>query len=144
LLQGKFDDRVQAGIFHTAELEQGFKALVGLPEGAFQGTDASMFHWRLQAERILLDGVDFFLRGEADARFDALIERGRALQLQPPDVVELMEWKGLSAVRAGRLPDGMGFLEQARAAAAGTIAESRVTQRMAALAAERRLTVNAS
>jgi tetratricopeptide (TPR) repeat protein len=98
----------------------------------------------VEAERILLDGVDFFLRAEADARFDALIERGRALQLQPPDVVELMEWKGLSAVRAGRLPDGMAFLEQARAAAAGTIAESRVTRRMAALAAEPRRTVNAS
>jgi tetratricopeptide (TPR) repeat protein len=89
----------------------------------------------VEGERILLDAVDFFLRGEADEKFDALVERGRALQLQPPDIVEVMEWKGLSALRAGRATEGMAFLEQALAAAVGTIAEARVTRRVASLKA---------
>jgi eukaryotic-like serine/threonine-protein kinase len=90
----------------------------------------------IEGERILFDAVDFFLRGEADAKFDALVERGRALQLQPPDIVEVMEWKGLSALRAGRTADGMGFLEQALAAATGTIAADRVSRRVAGLKAD--------
>ncbi len=89
-----------------------------------------------EGERILLDAVDFFLRGEADARFDALVERGRALQLQPPDIVEILEWKGLSALRAGRTADGMAFLDQALAAAETTIAVDRVRRRIASLAPE--------
>ena len=87
-----------------------------------------------EGERILLDAVDFFLRGEPDARFDALVERGRALQLQPPDIVEVLEWKGLSALRAGRTADGMAFLDQALAAAETTIAVDRVRRRIASLA----------
>ena len=85
----------------------------------------------VEGERILLDAVDFFLRGEADAKFDALVDRGRALQLQPQDIVELLEWKGLSALRAGRTADGMAFLEQALAAAEATIAVDRVRRRIA-------------
>jgi hypothetical protein len=87
----------------------------------------------LEAERILLDGVDAFLRGEVDATFDALIARGRELQLQNPDIVELIEWKGLSAVRAGRTADGMATLQEALAAAQGTMALERVQRRIAGL-----------
>lgn len=91
----------------------------------------------VEGERILLDAVDFFLRGEAaaglDDQFDALVARGRALQLQPQDIVELLEWKGLAAVRAGRAKDGLAFMEQARVEAKGTIAFDRVDRRIASL-----------
>src|SRR5262252_7956444 len=90
----------------------------------------------VEPERILLDGVDFFVRGEMDAKFDALAERGRVLQLQPPDIVELMEWKALSALRTGRDADGKRLLAEALAAAEGTIAFDRVTRRVARVAAE--------
>ena len=90
----------------------------------------------VEGERILLDAVDFFLRGEADAKFDALVARGRALQLQPQDIVELLEWKGLCAWRAGRTADGSAFLGEALAAAEGTIAADRVRRRIAGLTAE--------
>jgi tetratricopeptide (TPR) repeat protein len=85
----------------------------------------------VDSERVLLDGVDFFLRGETDAKFDALVARGRALQLQAPDLVELMEWKALSALRAGRAADGKAFLTEALAVAKGTLAFDRVQQRLA-------------
>ena len=90
----------------------------------------------VEGERILLDAVDFFLRGEADAKFDALVDRGRALQLQPQDIVELLEWKGLGAWRAGRAADGRALLGEALAAAEGTIAADRVRRRIAALATD--------
>ena len=90
----------------------------------------------VEGERILLDAVDFFLRGEADAKFDALVARGRALQLQPQDIVELLEWKGLCAWRAGRTADGRAFLGEALAAAEGTIAADRVRRRIAGLTVE--------
>src|SRR5262249_35282781 len=89
-----------------------------------------------EGERILLDALDFFLRGESDAKFDALAARGRELQLQPQDVVEVLEWKGLSASRAGRADAGMTFLADALAAAAGTIASERVQRRMARVRAQ--------
>jgi tetratricopeptide (TPR) repeat protein len=90
----------------------------------------------VEGERILFDAVDFFLRGESDARYDALVARGRELQLQPQDIVELLEWKGLSALRAGRAADGMAFLADALSAAAGTIASDRVRRRIASARAE--------
>jgi len=90
----------------------------------------------VEAERILLDAVDFFVRGETDAKFDALAQRGRVLQLQPPDIVEIMEWKGLSALRSGRDADGKRFLAEALAAAEGTMAFDRVRRRVATVAAE--------
>jgi hypothetical protein len=93
----------------------------------------------VEAERILLDAVDLCLCADRDGtaveRFDALIARGRELQLQPQDVVELLEWKGLSAVRAGRVSDGAAFLEEAREAARGTIAFDRVQRRLDSLSA---------
>ena len=90
----------------------------------------------VEPERILLDGVDFFVRSETDAKFDALAERGRVLQLQPPDIVEIMEWTGLSALRAGRDAEGRRFLAEALAAAEGTMAFDRVSRRVASVAAE--------
>jgi hypothetical protein len=89
-----------------------------------------------EAERILLDTINFFLHGEADAKFDALIARGREMPLQPADLVEVMEFKGLSALRGGREADGKAFVAEALAAARGTIAFERVQRRMASLSAE--------
>ena len=89
----------------------------------------------MDGERVLLDTMDSFLRGESDAKFDALAARGRELQLQPQDVVEVLEWKGLSALRAGRA-DGLAFLEDALTAAAGTLASGRVQRRIARVRAE--------
>ncbi|HEY7375314.1 MAG TPA: hypothetical protein VIF57_24350, partial [Polyangia bacterium] len=85
----------------------------------------------VDGERVLLDATDFLLRGDSDAQFDALAARGRELQLQPPDLVEILEWKGLSALRAGRVAAGLTFLADALAAADGTPAAGRVQRRIA-------------
>jgi tetratricopeptide (TPR) repeat protein len=118
------------GDFATAE-DACRRVIAAQAEAEAAGRKEQLF---VEGERILLDAVDFFLRGEADARFDALVERGRALQLQPPDIVEILEWKGLSALRAGRTADGMAFLDQALGAAESTIAFDRVRKRIASLA----------
>jgi len=68
-------------------------------------------------ERVLLDAVELSLRGGSGDAFDALVTRGRGLQLQPQDIVEIMEWKGLGALRAGRRDEGLRFLEDALAEA---------------------------
>jgi eukaryotic-like serine/threonine-protein kinase len=60
-----------------------------------------------------LDGVTLWLRGASDEEFDALIAHARAVPLQSPDVIEIMEWKALSALRTGRRADGIRFLEEA-------------------------------
>jgi tetratricopeptide (TPR) repeat protein len=65
-----------------------------------------------------LDGVSFWLRGAPDAEWDELIARARAVPLQPPDIIELLEYKGLSALRTGRREDGLRMLEDAYAEAA--------------------------
>ncbi len=65
--------------------------------------------------KVLLDGVSLWLRGAADEEFDALIAHARAVPLQPPDVIELMEFKALSALRVGRHADGVRLLEEAYA-----------------------------
>jgi hypothetical protein len=90
-------------------------------------------------ERILVDGVDFFLRGETDDKFDALVARGRALQLQGPDIVEILEWKGLGALRAGRRDDALAFLNQALAEAQNTVAFERVRRKVESVAGEAEL-----
>ena|SRR5215468_7499627 len=64
-------------------------------------------------ERLLVDTVDLALRRGADAEFDALLAKARELTLQPGDIVEVMELKGLSALRSGRRADGIRFLEEA-------------------------------
>jgi tetratricopeptide (TPR) repeat protein len=63
--------------------------------------------------KALLDGVSLWLRGAADAEWDALIARARAVPLQPPDIIELLEFKALSALRTGRREDAIRLLEEA-------------------------------
>jgi tetratricopeptide (TPR) repeat protein len=62
---------------------------------------------------ILLESLTLWLRGAPDAEFDALMEKGRAVPLQSPDIIEIMEFKALSALRAGRRADGLRLLEEA-------------------------------
>jgi tetratricopeptide (TPR) repeat protein len=64
-----------------------------------------------------LDGVSLWLHGAGDEDFDALLARARAMPLQAPDIVEIMEFKALSALRAGRRADGVRLLEEAYAEA---------------------------
>jgi tetratricopeptide (TPR) repeat protein len=66
-------------------------------------------------ERIMLEMVSTALRSAPDADFDALVEKGRRQTMQPMDIVEIMEWKALSALRGGRASDGVRFLEEALA-----------------------------
>jgi tetratricopeptide (TPR) repeat protein len=63
--------------------------------------------------QFLLDDVALWCRGAPDAEFDALLEKARALPLQPPDIVEIMEFKALSAARTGRRKDAVRLLEAA-------------------------------
>jgi tetratricopeptide (TPR) repeat protein len=65
------------------------------------------------SERLSLDQVRLALRHAPAAEFDALIAKGRELALQPQDIVELMEWKALTALRAGRGAEGLGLLQEA-------------------------------
>jgi hypothetical protein len=74
----------------------------------------------LATERVVIDGVALGLRGAPDAEFDALIAKGREMQMQPMDVVEMMETKAVSALRAGRRADGIRLLEEALAEAEQT------------------------
>ena len=90
------------------------RVLAGQADAKANGRADAML---VDGEQVLVDAVDFFLRGVADAEFDRLTARGRELQLQPQDIVEIMEWKGLSALRAGRRDDGIRFLDQALAEA---------------------------
>jgi len=120
------------GDFGTAaEFTQ--RVIAAQAEAKAAGRNDAVF---VEGERILLDAVDFFLRGEDDAKFDAMAARALELQLQPPDIVEIMEWKALSAMRAGRRTEGMQFLESALEKAKGTVAFDRVRNRVAAVAAE--------
>jgi tetratricopeptide (TPR) repeat protein len=67
-----------------------------------------------------LDGVELWLNSAPDAEFDALIAHARAVNLQAPDIIEIMEWKALSALRVGRRADGVRMLEDAYAEAEKT------------------------
>jgi tetratricopeptide (TPR) repeat protein len=69
------------------------------------------------SERLLLDQVGVALGEGTAAQFDALIARGHELALQPQDIVELIEWKGLAALRAGRRQDAIPLFEEAVAMA---------------------------
>jgi tetratricopeptide (TPR) repeat protein len=64
-----------------------------------------------------LDGVSLWFRGAPDEEFDALLARARAIPLQWADIMEIMEFKALSALRAGRRADGIRLLEEACAQA---------------------------
>jgi tetratricopeptide (TPR) repeat protein len=69
------------------------------------------------SERLMLDQVGVALGPGTAAEFDALIARGQELALQPQDIVELVEWKGLAALRAGRRDEAIPLFEQALAMA---------------------------
>jgi tetratricopeptide (TPR) repeat protein len=64
------------------------------------------------SERLMLDQVGAALTG-SPAELDAVIARGYELQLQPQDIVELIEWKGLCALRAGHRAEAIPLLQQA-------------------------------
>jgi hypothetical protein len=70
--------------------------------------------------RIQLEAVSMWLRSAPDPEFDALLAEARALPLQPPDIIEIMEFKALSALRAGRRADGLRLLDEALADAEKT------------------------
>jgi tetratricopeptide (TPR) repeat protein len=64
-----------------------------------------------------LEAVALWLRGAPDEDFDKLVAHARSVNLQASDVVEILEFKGLSARRSGRGDDGRAFLEAAYAEA---------------------------
>jgi eukaryotic-like serine/threonine-protein kinase len=69
------------------------------------------------SERLALDQVGTALGDGSAAAFDLLIARGQELALAPQDIVELIEWKGLAALRAGRRGEGIPVLQEALALA---------------------------
>jgi hypothetical protein len=88
--------------------------VAGQAEARASGRADALFS---EGDRASLDAVDLVLRAAPDAEFDALVAKGRACELQPQDVVEMMEWKGLSALRAGRSVEAVRFLEESLAEA---------------------------
>jgi eukaryotic-like serine/threonine-protein kinase len=74
----------------------------------------------MPSDRVYLDQVAVALGTGSPAEFDALIARARELSMAPQDVVELIEWKGMVAVRSGRIDEGMKYLEEALAQAEQT------------------------
>ena len=88
-------------------------------------------------ERAVLDAMELGLGEGNDAGFDKLVEKGRALLMQPQDVVEIMEWKALAALREGRQADGVRYLEDAlgEAESKAQLAADRVKRQLAATGA---------
>jgi tetratricopeptide (TPR) repeat protein len=68
-------------------------------------------------ELVLIDLVDLALRRAADDEFDGLVAKAREMVLQAMDIVEIMEFKALNALRAGRRADGVRLLGDALAEA---------------------------
>ena len=68
-------------------------------------------------ERILLDLVELAARRAPDAEFDALLAKAVELTCQEQDLLEILEVKGLSALRAGRRAEGRRWLAEAFAEA---------------------------
>lgn len=66
-----------------------------------------------RAERLLLVMVELAVRDAADSEWDELLASARELTVQPQDLVEIMEMKGLSALRAGRSVSAVGYLQSA-------------------------------
>jgi len=80
----------------------------------------------IASDKIYLDQVALALAGGSPAQYDALIARAKELSMAPQDVVELIEWKGISAVRSGRIDEGLTHLHEALAMAeqsAGLVAD---------------------
>jgi eukaryotic-like serine/threonine-protein kinase len=69
------------------------------------------------SERLLVEAILLGLRAAPDEEFDAVVAKARETSCQPQDVVEMMETKALSALRAGRHADGVRLLEEALAEA---------------------------
>jgi tetratricopeptide (TPR) repeat protein len=67
--------------------------------------------------QILLDVVGLWLRGAPDDEFDKIVDYARSINLQPPDVIEVLEFKALSAQRTGRRADSLRMFEAAYAEA---------------------------
>jgi tetratricopeptide (TPR) repeat protein len=67
--------------------------------------------------QVLIDVVALWLRGAPDEDFDKAVEYARSINLQPPDVIEILEFKALSAQRAGRGADSLRMFEVAYAEA---------------------------
>ncbi|HEY2899844.1 MAG TPA: tetratricopeptide repeat protein, partial [Polyangia bacterium] len=65
------------------------------------------------AEQLLLTMVDLAIGGAPDADWDTLLARSNQITVQPQDLVEIVEMKGLSALRGGRYPAAVRYLEQA-------------------------------
>jgi tetratricopeptide (TPR) repeat protein len=94
------------------------------------------------SERLALDQVGTALGAGAPgadsaAEFDALIARGHELALQPQDIVELVEWKGLAALRAGRRQEAVPLFEEALALAekSARLVSDRVRRQLSAVTA---------
>ena len=66
-----------------------------------------------RAEHLLLSMVELAVRSAPDAEWDALLDSTQEISVQPQDLVEIMEMKGLSALRAGRHAAAVRYLEQA-------------------------------
>ena len=71
----------------------------------------------IASDRVYLDQVAIALAGGAPAEFDALIARAKGLSMAPQDIIELVEWKGMAAVRSGRIDEGLTYLQEALAQA---------------------------
>jgi tetratricopeptide (TPR) repeat protein len=107
------------------------KVLAQQAEAQSSGQSDSMLS---DSERLALDQVVLALRQASSSEFDTLIARGRELAIQPQDVVELMEWKALTALRAGRRAEGIGLLEKTLDEAERTarLARDRIRRQLAA------------
>ncbi|MFL5306942.1 MAG: tetratricopeptide repeat protein, partial [Polyangia bacterium] len=71
----------------------------------------------IASDRVYLDQVSLALSGGSADAFDALIARAKELSMPPQDIVELIEWKGMTAVRSGRIDEGLQYLGEALALA---------------------------
>ncbi len=89
-------------IFQRASAQQAVAQASGPSDAVLTGS-----------ERLMLDQVGVAVGAGSAAEFDALIARGHELALQPQDIVELIEWKGLAALRAGRRLEAIPLFEEA-------------------------------
>jgi hypothetical protein len=69
----------------------------------------------ISSDRLYLDQVATALGGGSPAEFEALIARAKQLSMPAQDIVELLEWKGMAVVRAGRIDEGLALLQEALA-----------------------------
>jgi tetratricopeptide (TPR) repeat protein len=124
MMLGEASDRIG----HSEQLVARARAYRGDAEGAAAMRDAITKRIeRLKGQGVdvslpidgkaLLDTVGLWLRGAPDEEFDAMVAHARASNLQPADAIEILEFKGLSALRSGRRADGLRFLEDAYAEA---------------------------